>query len=76
MTGKEGALSRDAEGAPTCVCPDYHFVTPAPLFAPGWLDDLSERVIRCGGMGIGPDFAAMSVLELHALWRWLLRRGS
>ena len=58
-----------------CKCPRCNYEAPASLFVPGWLDDLKERAVRFWHFGFGPDLAAMSLVELHALWRWLLRQG-
>lgn len=58
-----------------CKCPRCNFTASQALFVPGWLDDLRMRVTRYWSMGFGPDVAAMSLIELHALWRWLLRQG-
>lgn len=58
-----------------CKCPRCNFAAPAPLFVPGWLDDLQIRAARYWGAGFGPDLAALSLIELHALGQWLLRQG-
>lgn len=58
-----------------CKCPRCNYTAPPPLFRPGWLDDLQLRAARHWSMGYGPDLAAMTLIELHALWRYLLKQG-
>lgn len=67
--------SKHTDRRASCKCPRCNFEAPAPLFAPGWLDDLQMRAARFWSLGLGPDLSALSLIELHALWRWLLRQG-
>ncbi|MDD2722186.1 MAG: hypothetical protein PHH47_12860 [Gallionella sp.] len=38
-----------------------------------WLDDLQTLAARFTGLGINPDLAGLSVIELWALYRFLTR---
>lgn len=72
-TTKHQPKHTDKQGV--CKCPRCNYTASTALFVPGWLDDLQARASRHWVMGFGPDLAAMSLIELHALWRWLLRQG-
>jgi hypothetical protein len=68
-------LPKHTEPTKACKCPRCNYAAPSTLFAPGWLDDLHLKAARHWSLGFGPDLGAMSLIEMHALWRWLLKQG-
>ena len=41
--------------------------------APAWLEDLQALAARFGGLGIGPDLAALTLAQAWGLYRFLAR---
>jgi len=40
---------------------------------PAWLEDLETLSARFSGLGIGPDLAGLSLIELRGVWAFLRR---
>jgi len=60
--------------AKQCQCPQCGYINHANLFELGWMEELPILLTKHSGLGVDPDIAGMSIIELWGIYQYLLNR--